>query len=90
MAVTTGTAGQVGAGARCPRSSGCRARPLQRAAQRRRAQPGPLDELGVGEDLGGRAVRDDSAVRHHDHAVGVLGDELHVVRDDEDRRPLVD
>ena len=25
----------------------------------------------------------------HDHAVGVLGDELHVVRDDEDRRALV-
>ena len=31
----------------------------------------------------------DASVGHHDGAVGVLGDQLHVVRDDEDRRALV-
>ena len=70
-----------------PASSGCRFSPAARG-ERRQAQARALDELVVGEDLGGRAVRQDAAVGQDDGAVGVLGHELHVVGDHEDRRAL--
>ena len=62
---------------------------LQRAAKRREPKARRLDERGVGEHVGGLALRADAAVGEDDRAVGVLGHELHVVRHDEDGRALV-
>src|SRR5262249_47656378 len=43
------------------------------------------DDLRVGLDLGGRAVRDDAALVEADHAVGHAHDGAHVVLDQQDR-----
>ena len=70
-------------------SSGCRCSPRRARRSGRRSQAGPLDELVVGEDVGVAPARTTRPLGHHDRASGVLGDELHVVRHDEDGRALV-
>jgi hypothetical protein len=42
--------------------------------------------LGVVEHAGDRATFDDAPVAHHDDVIGEVGDDAHVVRDEQDRR----
>src|SRR5215208_2299191 len=47
-----------------------------------------LDHALVAAHLVRRAVGDHLPLRHHDHAVGVVHHHLHVVLDEEERRPV--
>ena len=50
---------------------------------------GAPHELGVREDLGGVAGACDPALRHHDDALGKVGDDLHVMADHYDGAALL-
>ena len=58
--------------------------------QGRHAQsPGRQPRVRQGKQLRGRPVEADPALGHRNGAVGKLGDEREVVRDENDRRPAV-
>src|SRR5439155_5257477 len=60
----------------------------ERVGDRGQRQAEPR-EVWPREELSGGPVEADAALRHRDRAVGKLGDERQVVRDQEDRRLLL-
>ncbi len=70
-------------------SSGCRCSPSNARRRGGDAQARALEQRRVGEHGIGGGVGGEVPGIHHDHAIGVLGDELQIVRDHDDRRAPV-
>ena len=71
------------------RDRGETARPGPVDARHRAQQPPRVRMLRIAEDIRSRALLDHAACVHHDHPLGEVGDDAHVVGDQDDRGAVV-